>query len=412
MNAETTNSLIDTALASGQATALDAEERTLQELVLAIHDDAPTPAADFRLRMDARVAAGFPPRRARRVKLPAFAMKRPRMAALGAAASVLIALVAVASFDGRSDNGVPAVSGTPTPAESAGGGSASSDTATQSAPGATEDRAAAPAAKAAPNAAGGSAESELAAPTTSTSTIAPIAPVPPGDTGDVRGGSNRRVQRSASLVLVARRDHFNDVGAQILAVTDRYRGIVMQSSITDTTDGGTGTYDLRIPVRNLPAALRDLSQLADVQSRTENADDVTASFVTARTRIQELKAERRRLLRKLAATTDDNQAGVLRARIRFVNSELDAATRSLHGLSRRTSFATVAVTLTTKKGGLGGGGISDGARDLRDSLIDSANIALRVLGVAIPIGIVLGLLWAANGWTLRRRREAALDSRL
>jgi hypothetical protein len=58
----------------------------------------------------------------------------------------------------------------------------------------------------------------------------------------------------------------------------------------------------------------------------------------------------------------------------------------------------------------GGGGISDGARDLRDSLVDSANIALRVLGVAIPIGLVLALLIAANAWSTRRRREAALDS--
>src|SRR5437763_1757136 len=94
MNPETTNILIDTALASGSASALDPEERALQELVLALHDDAPTPAADFRLRMDARVAAGFPPRRARSLglRLPALAWQRPRLAALGAVASVLIAI--------------------------------------------------------------------------------------------------------------------------------------------------------------------------------------------------------------------------------------------------------------------------------------------------------------------------------
>ena len=60
MNEETTTILIDTALASGSATALDPEERNLQELVLALRDDAPTPDPDFELRMNARVAAGFP----------------------------------------------------------------------------------------------------------------------------------------------------------------------------------------------------------------------------------------------------------------------------------------------------------------------------------------------------------------
>ena len=66
-------------------------------------------------------------------------------------------------------------------------------------------------------------------------------------------------------------------------------------------------------------------------------------------------------------------------------------------------------TLEPKQGDSGGtGGIGDGARDLRGSLIDSANLALRVLGVALPIALLLGLLWAGGGWFSRRRREAAL----
>src|SRR5439155_1621159 len=201
--------------------------------------------------------------------------------------------------------------------------------------------------------------------------------------GDIRGGHSRRVERSAAVVLAAPEDKYSQVADQIVAVTDRYGGIVMHSSVTDVAGGqGTGSFDLRIPVRNLAAALRDLSALADVQSRTENADDVTASFVSARTQIQELKAERKRLLKQLANATDDNQAAAIRARIRIVNGDLDAATQALHRLSRRTSFATVSVTLNVKKGGStgGGSGIGRGIDDLRDTLVDSAVIALRVLG--------------------------------
>jgi hypothetical protein len=64
MKEQTTTILIDTALASGSASALDPEERKLQELVLTVRDDAPAPDADFELRMNARVAAGFPVLRA------------------------------------------------------------------------------------------------------------------------------------------------------------------------------------------------------------------------------------------------------------------------------------------------------------------------------------------------------------
>jgi hypothetical protein len=385
MNEQTTMILIDTALASGSASALDPEERKLQELVLTVRDDAPVPDPGFELRMNARVAAGFP---TRRKGLTALFAKRPQLMALGAAASLLIALVVAVSIGNRHNGG----SAIPTAASPAvGGASAPGSSELQAAPqSGTSDSGVAPTQKSAPS---------IAAPT----------PVPPAPGGFV-GGRNRQVERSAALVLAPPKDKLDEVGNQVIAVTDRYRGIVMRSSVTSSTDQGSiGSFDLRIPVRNLQPALRDLSALADVKSRTENADDVTASFVNARTRLQELNAERRGLLRRLEKATTDQAAAAIRARIRIVNAQIDAQTQQLTEMRRRTSYASVSVTLEPKSGSGGGGGISDGARDLRDSLIDSANIALRVLGVALPIALVLALLWGIGGRLNRRRREAVLD---
>jgi hypothetical protein len=405
MNQETTTSLIDTALASGSATALDPEERKLQELVLAVRDDAPSPDAAFELRMNARVAAGFPSSR-RRLHMPAFAMKRPQLTALGAAASILIALVVVVSIgNGPIDREAPALDGTEeVQVDSAGGATG----------GSAESAPVAPAQESAPQeslAGQEPAASSDRAVAPSDSVIAP-SPIPPPPGGGFVGGRERRVEQSAALVLTAPNDDISDLGGQVIAVTDRYRGIVMRSSVT-TADpenaATTGYFDLRIPVRNLRSALRDLSGLADVASRTENADDVTASFVSARTRLQELNAERRGLLRRLERADTEQAAAAIRARMRLVNDQIDAQTRALAEMRRRTSYATVNVTLQPKQDDGAGGGISDGARDLRDSLIDAANLGLRVLGVAIPIGLVAGLLWISAGRVTRRRREAALD---
>ena len=404
MNVETTTSLIDTALAAGAATAMDPEERRLQELVLAVREDAPTPAPDFELRMNARVAAGFPSARRRLaapswLRLPAFAARRPQLTALGAAASVLVALVVVVSAGNRSDGVDPL-----------GGGSVAESSRDAASGGASEAAPAAPAQKAVPESrsesATGSEESGAAA----DSVIAPQ-PLPPTPGGGFVGGQNRRVERSAALVLAAPKDELNDVGDRVIAVTDRYRGIVMRSSITtaEPDQASTGYYDLRIPVRSLPAALRDLSALADVESRTENADDVTASFVSARTRLQELNAERRGLLRRLERAGTDQAAAAIRSRIRLVNLQIEEQTRALAEMRRRTSYASVTVTLQAENGDSGSGGIGDGARDLRDSLVDAANLGLRVLGVAIPLALAGGLLWLIAGRLTRRRREAALD---
>jgi hypothetical protein len=409
MNEQTTMILIDTALASGSASALDPEERNLQELVLAVRDDAPVPEQQFELRMNARVAAGFPPRKGgSRGRIRALFAARPQMAAMGAAASLLVALiVALSAIGGGTDHsGSDSTTAAQAPAagapEAAGGGGsvASADSGTGSA---ARDSAgsvtseSAPAAKAvAPS--GGAVDSV-------------VGPTPPAAPGGFVGGRSRKVEQSAALVLGAPKDKFDEVGDQVIAVTDRYRGIVMRSSVTSAGDSSTGSFDLRIPVRNLRSALRDLSALADVESRTENADDVTASFVNARTRLEELNAERRGLLRRLEKAETDQAAAAIRARIRLVNSQIEAQNQALTEMRRRTSYATVSVTLQAKEDGSGGGGISDGANDLRDSLVDAANIGLRVLGVALPIGLVLGLLWLGGGWFGRRRREAVLDQR-
>lgn len=395
MNEETTVILIDTALASGTASALDPEERRLQELVLAVRDDAPVPDPQFELRMSARVAAGFPPRRGgNRGRVRALVAARPRMAAMGAAASLLTALVVALSLTS---------SGTDRPADVVSSSPASGA-------GAAATPEAAPARDSAGSTAAAPAQKALASPTTSAGPVVGATPAPPEPGGFV-GGRNRRVERSAALVLAAPKDELAQVGDQVIAVTDRYRGIVMRSSVTSAGDGSTGQFDLRVPARNLRSALRDLSALADVQSRTENADDVTASFVSARTRLEELMAERRGLLRRLEKAETDQAAAAVRARIRIVNGQIEAQSQVLTQMRRRTSYASVSVTLQAKQGDSGSGGIGDGARDLRDSLVDAANLALRVLGVALPIGLVLALLWAAGVWFGRRRREAVLDQR-
>src|SRR4051794_13709711 len=112
MNEQTTMILIDTALASGSASALDPEERTLQELVLAVRDDAPTPDLGFELRMNARVAAGFPRRGGeRKGRIRTLLTTRPQLAAMGAAASLLVALiVALSAIGGGSDSSQNAAS--------------------------------------------------------------------------------------------------------------------------------------------------------------------------------------------------------------------------------------------------------------------------------------------------------------
>ena len=394
---ETTTALIDEALRSGRPTA-DGDDRLIQELALLVRDDAPKADPGFERRLDARVESGFAGSKRRGLALPAF--KRPRLAALGVAASLLLGLVVTVSVVNREDGGVTLTAPSAVQSESdegsLGGGGDMAVPAQKAEPeAATEDRAAQ-----APPVAGG------AEPAPSTG----VAPLPPTD--PVVPGRNRNVQRSALLTLAAPGEDLQTVADGVVAVTDRYRGFVMHSSVTAAEEGAAaGSFDLRVPVRNLRPALRDLSQLAEVRSRTENADDVTASFRSARTRLEELRAQRRGLLRRLARAETETEERAIRSQIRFVNEEIDAATAQLRDMRRRTAYASIAVTLVADEQAEdpGGGGLGDGWGDFKDNLVESGNIALRVLGVALPLAIVAVLAWLASSQITRRRREAVLD---
>jgi hypothetical protein len=334
---------------------------TLEELTLALQSETPRPSAAFAERMDHRVAAGFPRKR----RLPSL----PPVALLGGAGAAAVAvIVAIALVGNGGDSATKSSGGVAAHAKLDVGRDLARAQSTESHAGAT--------AQAAP---------------------APVRERP------------RHVERSASLTLAATRGKIESVANQVVAVVDRHRGYVLHSSVTSGSGGG-GSFDLRVPVGQLQGTLADLSKLADVRSRSQNVSDVTRTYNATEDRLATQRALRQSLLKQLAAATTDSQARALRARLRLVTAEIRSLSARFDNLRQRTSYASVEVSLVPKRaqpvateGGLGGN-----FHDALHLLVGSLGVALLVLGVAIPIGIVAGLGWL--GWTVlqRRRREAAL----
>src|SRR5947209_6762554 len=100
-------------------------------VALAVRDDAPLPDADFALRMNARVSARFPHHSSRASRIRALLTTRPRLTALGAVASVFVAILVAVSLGngGTRPAGIPSA-----PTESNSGSSSSASTAAQAAP--------------------------------------------------------------------------------------------------------------------------------------------------------------------------------------------------------------------------------------------------------------------------------------
>jgi hypothetical protein len=372
---------VETALASGTATHADATARELQELALALRADAPRPDPEFAERLEGRVSAGFSreARAVRRARRPALGRLRPRdFAPLGGLAAVLLVMVSVlvvAGGDGSGDR------------DSAGG---ASEALTDSGAGG-----------------GGAAESSG----DDGGSVAPAEQRAGG--GFAPEQPNRRIERSFTLELEVPTEEMARVANEVTAVTNRHGGFVLSSSVVSGEGDSGGNFSLRIPADRVRPALRDLAALAPVLRQTQEGRDVTRQHVTATDRLQAARAERRSLLRRLEAAATDEEAEALRRQLDLVAGEINGLRAQLRDLRLRTNYAVVDVSLLAgddgSSGASGGGSLDDAIDDAGGLLVGLAGVLVRVLALAIPLGLIALVAWLVTRAARRRRRESALS---
>jgi hypothetical protein len=397
---------VDEALASGAATHDDAPARELQELALALRADAPRPEARFAEALRARMEEGFPPSagsararaeaaRARqqatlkRLAAPGAGRRSVRrfgLAILGTALPLALIVGVIFAAGGPSR---PAGSDDDSGASGGGGGAV---------------------AKRAPGGGREASKGEALPAPDSGATLQ--AGVLPSGRNFAPGQPNRKIERSFSLDLDVPLDDMARVADQVTAVTYRHGGFVLNSSVNSGREEGGGDFSLRIPTEQLRPALRDLSGLAPVIRQSQEGRDVTRQHVTAKDRLQAARAERAGLLRRLEQADTDEEADAIRRQLDLVAGEISGLRAQLRDLRLRTDYAVVTVSLLVAghhddNGGVGGS-FDDAMDDAGSLLVGFAGVLIRVLALAIPLGLIALAAWLAARFARRRRRESAL----
>ena len=385
---------IDDALETGLAAHPDPELRDLQELGLLLRADAPEATAEFREGLDKRVEQGFAKPKQPRPLQPWWSRLGGPALATSLIALPLVLLVILAARSGTDTDEGGGGGGGSVAASGGGGGGGAAETAgpepvdpnTAAKSGVPADRALA----------GGS----------------PGVALPSSGRGFAPGRSDRKIERSVGLELEMPVDEMSRVAEQVTAVTNRHGGFVLSSSVSTGDDSAGGDFDLRIPAAELRPALRDLAALADVRTQSQTGRDVTREHVTARDRLRAARAERRSLLRRLEVATTDEEAEAIRRRLDIVAGEINGLRGQLRNLRLRTDYAVVTVSLLPKdgdEGGVGGGGsFDDAVGDAGDILVATAGVIVRVLAVALPLGLIALVGWLGARVVRRRQRESAL----
>jgi Domain of unknown function (DUF4349) len=207
----------------------------------------------------------------------------------------------------------------------------------------------------------------------------------------------RRVERDVQLTIAAPQDKLQQAADGVGTVAESHHGFVSSSHVTTGDTGAGGSFELRVPQRELQSTIADLSKLGELRSRSESAQDLTAPYGRTQDRLGSALVERRTL--KLRRPT-----AAIRARIAELSATIDRLSARLRNLRGRTSFSTISVTLeqSKKKSGAGTGAAFDDARRILEGML---NFAVRALAVLLPLALLAAL--AAFGARVLRRRLAS-----
>jgi Domain of unknown function (DUF4349) len=413
---------IATALIAVDATLagepVDPEYAELAELALILRRERPRTSDAFAARLDDRVERRFarpaPAERGTGLRRWLFGP----MAGLAAAAAGVAVVIVVASSGGgggvRSGNASTSSAAAAPAIGSASAGSVAG--AASSVAGAAASRARSdlrPDVRASSASSSSSASSRSPASSSSTSAAGSAAPSPVIPAG-------RQVVQSAQLQLSAAPSHIDDVAQQVFNVVGEEKGFVNSSNVT--SGGGNAyagaSFQLSVPSANLSATLTDLSRLrgAHVVSRTDQTNDITGQVGGAGQKLAEARALRRSLLKQLANATTTQEVNSIEARLHDANASIASDLSTLRGLQRQVAYSKISLNIepanapppvTTHHSS--GFGIGQAAHDAGRVLVVVAGVALIVLAVLVPVGLVAALAAWVGFAVRRRRREHALD---
>jgi Domain of unknown function (DUF4349) len=357
------------------------------ELAAALRELRPEPWPEFAAKLDARAAAGFPRDSGWRAAL---ARLRKRLAStpprrlIAPAGALAVAAVVIATA-------VVATTGPEDRASSPESNVLGFLNKTGEAPPPTAAEEASPVEKA-----------------------APTSPSIPPDSGPYAAQVGRReIERSAEIVLATEPDQLRAATGRVFDAVHAADGIVLSSSVRDG-EAGAAEFELLIPSDRLGDALAAFSRIAEVRSRQEATQDITAPIVGVGERLQDARATVRSLLGELADADTEEERVAVESQLRNERYRVAALRSRLSALERRANFSRVSLRIETGSASSveedgGAWGIGDGVEGAVRILAVAAGVTTIALAVLAPFALIALLIWLGRRAWLRRARRGALS---
>jgi Domain of unknown function (DUF4349) len=238
-----------------------------------------------------------------------------------------------------------------------------------------------------------------------------------GTNGKVKIRGHRDIERSASIVLGTKPGEVAGTAAKVYSAVHAANGVVLNSSVESGKAGPTGaSFSLLIPSRKLDDALAEFSKIAEVRSRHDATNDITAPTVGVTEELRDSNASIEGLLKELGNVETEAERESVEARLREERRRHASIRASLEHLHKRASMSEVSLRIVTNHGAGAvppskddsGWSVGDALHDAGHILTVAAGVLLIALAILAPIALIALLLWSLNRFRVRRLRERTL----
>ena len=161
--------------------------------------------------------------------------------------------------------------------------------------------------------------------------------------------ADKKIIRTASLTIATQT--FEDSLNALKSACEGQGGWIESSSenVNSYTGLRTAYLTLRVPQDGLDAYLDSADGLGRITSKSESAQDVTASYQDTRTRLDTQLALMERLQALITESGDLSDLLALESQIADTQYQIDSLQSSLNRTDRQVSYSTVDVTLKEEK---------------------------------------------------------------
>ncbi len=191
----------------------------------------------------------------------------------------------------------------------------------------------------------------------------------------------------------------------IVSIAHKYDGFVSNSYVNAYDEYKTGSVTIRVPSVKHDVAVKEITDLGKVKSKSTSGRDVTEEYIDLNARLRNLNREEERLLEILKKAEDVKDFLDVEKELARVRGEIEILTGRQKYLDDRIEYSTIVVELREPAPVTYDWGIRETLSSAIEGFFATITSLIILFGYLLPIGIVLAVVIK-----IKRRRGSKEDN--